>query len=113
MSDAAPVLPGNAGPDDYPRMLYHPSGDTMIVADPAAHDAAHQEGWATTPSPVHQRPSPSAMPILSGADPSALLLRAVLEAVLDERGLTKALTDALTASPGDEPVPHLNLPRRR
>jgi len=114
VSDAAPVLPGNAGPDDYPRMLYHPSGDTMIVADPAAHDAAHQEGWATTPSPVHQRPSPSAMPILSGADPSALLLRAVLEAVLDERGLTKAFTDTLMGSPtSDEPVPHLNLPRRR
>ena len=77
----------------------------MIVADPAAHDAAHQEGWATTPSPVHQRPSPSAMPILSGADPSALLLRAVLEAVLDERGLTRQLTDALTAPPSEPPQP--------
>ena len=103
MSEAAPVLPGNAGPDDYPRMLYHPSGETMVVADPAAHEQAHQEGWATVPSPIHHRPAQSAMPVLSGADPTALLLRAVLEAVLDERGLTKALTDALTAPEPPQP----------
>ena len=111
MSEAAPVLPGNAGPDDYPRMLYHPSGRTMVVAGPAAHEQAHQEGWATTPSPIHHQPTQSAMPVLSGADPTAVLLRAVLEAVLDERGLTKALTDAL-AAPRIEP-PSEPQPRRR
>ena len=111
MSEAAPVLPGNAGPDDYPRMLYHPDGRTQVVADVAEHEKAHAEGWATVPSAIHQQPVVSVAPILSGADPIAVLLRSVVEAVMDDRGLTKAFTAALTLSSTPTDVGHF--PRHR
>lgn len=103
MSGAAPVEPGNAGRADYPKMLYHPDGRTEVVADAEAHQKLHEEGWATTPSPIHQKPPASHSPVMSGMDPQALLLRAVIEAVLDERGLTREAVGRLAPTAGHGP----------
>lgn len=45
------------GPADYPRMLYHPDGRTMVVDTPDHHEQLLRDGWVTAPLPVHrQRP---------------------------------------------------------
>jgi hypothetical protein len=85
----ARIIPGNAGRDDYPRMLYHPDGNTIVVATPGEHDKLAREGWEQVPLAIHQRRPVTHSPTASGADPLAVLLRDVLEAVLDERGIGK------------------------
>jgi hypothetical protein len=53
---AAPTA-GTPGHADYPRMLYHPDGRTMVVDTPEAHDRVKPYGWGTIPLAVHrQRP---------------------------------------------------------
>lgn len=86
---AAAVLPGNAGRADYPRMLYHPDGSIRVVDTPEEHDAAAREDWGTVPQDIHMRPAATPSPIMSGGDPLAQMIRDVLEAVLDERGIGK------------------------
>lgn len=87
---AAEVLPGNsAGRADYPRMLYHPDGRTIVVVTPADHDALAQDDWGTVPLDIHRQPPVNLTPILSGGDPLAQMIRDVLESVLDERGIGK------------------------
>ena len=87
---AAEVLPGNsAGRADYPRMLYHPDGRTVVVQSPEEHDRLAKDDWGTVPQDVHRRPPVNASPILSGGDPLAQMIRDVLESVLDERGMGK------------------------
>lgn len=83
----APARPGNASRADYPRMLYHPDGRTITVADPEEHDKLAKEGWDTVPPPnyVGRKPTPS----VGSGDALSQLIRAVMEAVLDERGFTK------------------------
>jgi hypothetical protein len=96
------VAPGNAGRDDYPRMLYHPDGRTLVVDTPAQEDPLLHEGWVGKPLPVHLRPKSTPSMVFGSNDPLAVIFRAVLEQVLDERGVGR--------SPGVvEPVPHLPL----
>jgi hypothetical protein len=85
---AAPAVPGNAGRADYPRMLFLPDGRTMVAATPEEHDRMAQEGWEQLPAAIHttRAPTPSGS---SAGDPLAQMIREVLEAVLDERGIGK------------------------
>jgi len=85
----ATVQPGNAGRADYPKMLYHPDGATIVVATPREHDTLAKEGWEQMPLPIHQQRPVTATPVFSGGDPLAILIRETLEAVLDERGIGK------------------------
>jgi hypothetical protein len=39
--------PHYTGSDDYPRMLYHPDGRTIVVESPEEHDKAMADGWGT------------------------------------------------------------------
>lgn len=82
-------LTGNAGRNDYPRMLYHEDGRTIIVETPEEHDALHRDGWGQAPLAIHQKPPPSPSPTMSGGDPMAALIRETLEAVLAEHGVIK------------------------
>jgi hypothetical protein len=97
MSDLPPALPGNAGRADYPRMVYHKDGRSRIVQTPAEENGLRAHGWGQQPHAAHRRPA-NAMPVVSGADPIALLLRDVLERVLDERGLTRDAIAKLTGA---------------
>ena len=109
-----PAQPGNAGRNDYPRMLYHPDGRTMTVETPAQEDALRAEGWGQRAHAAHHKPQVSASPVMSGGDPMGALIRSVLEAVLDERGLTKELGYSLrTAAQMPEPAaPQIEFPSR-
>lgn len=52
---AAPI--GKPGPADYPRMLYHQDGRTIIAATPEQHDRLKPDGWEKAPLAVRrQRP---------------------------------------------------------
>lgn len=84
---AAEVLPGNMGRADYPKMLFHPDGRTVVAATPEEHEALARDDWGTVPQDVHRQPVVTASPILSGGDPLALMIRDVLDSVLDERGI--------------------------
>lgn len=85
----AVVRPGNASRADYPRMLYHPDGRTITVASPEEHDKLAKEGWDTVPADIHMHPKPSPSGLYGAGDALSMQIRAVLEAVLDERGFTK------------------------
>jgi hypothetical protein len=85
---AAPAIPGNAGRADYPKMLFLRDGRTMVVATPEEHDTMAQEGWEQIPGPIHTTPAPTPSGSSAG-DPLAQMIREVLEAVLDERGIGK------------------------
>ena len=99
------AVPGNAGRDDYPKMLYHPDGRTAEVEGPAQDEAMRREGWSPSPSPIHHRPPPTPSAAVGGGDPLGMMIRAILEQVLDERGVGKA--------PGaPDPVPEMP-PRNR
>ena len=106
---------GNAGRADYPRMLYNPDGRTMVVDSAAAHDALAKEGWSQTPAPIHtgRRPTPS--PMANNGDPIVAQLRAMIERILDERGLTAAHALNVAKLAGAEPgePPQMSLPSRR
>lgn len=45
---------GKSGPD-YPRMLYHPDGRTIIVDTPELHARLTPDGWVITPLAVHRQ----------------------------------------------------------
>jgi hypothetical protein len=94
---SASVTPGNAGRNDYPRMVYHPDGRSQVVEDAAKENVLHLQGWGQRPTEAHRARPPTPSPTMSGNDPATLLLRSVLERVLDERGFTKALSQALIA----------------
>jgi hypothetical protein len=79
--------PGNSGRADYPRMLYHGDGRTVVVATPKEHDDLLKAGWDSVPQSVHMRPAPSPAPIMAGGDPMGAMIRQILNEVLDERGL--------------------------
>ena len=98
------AIPGNAGRADYPRMVYHADGRTMQVETAEQEDGLRSEGWGQRPHPIHMRPKPS--PSVVGGygsnDPLAMLIRNVLEQVLDERGFGKR--DAGEAAPEMPPL---------
>jgi hypothetical protein len=98
------AIPGNAGRDDYPRMLFHPDGRTMVVDDPAQEDPLLHEGWSQKPAEAHLKPPATPSVAFGGGDPLAVMIRNILEQVLDERGVGRA--------PGHEPVPELPLRSR-
>src|SRR5215469_16297793 len=79
-------------------MLYNPDGQTRIVDGPDEHDRLARQGWQQNPLPVHQRPQVSHSPVMSGGDPMGLLVRSVIEAVLDERGFTREFAAKLAAA---------------
>lgn len=82
------AVPSNSrGRDDYPRMLYHADGRTMTVDSPEAEDPLLRQGWSQRAQPAHQRPVPTPSVAFGGGDPLAVMIRNVLEAVLDERGI--------------------------
>lgn len=83
------AVPGNAGRNDYPKMLFHGDGRTMVVETPEEHDAFDREGWEQTPLPIHTTPKPTPSGFSASGDPLSLLIRETLEAVLDERGVGK------------------------
>jgi hypothetical protein len=70
-------------------MLYHPDGRTTIVETAEEHDRLTPDGWGTTPLAVHQQRPVTHHGFLGAAnnDPLAVIIREVLEQVLDERGL--------------------------
>lgn len=98
MSDKPAAVPGNAGPNDYPRMLYHPDGRTCTVQDPIEHERLGGE-WSQTPLPVHLRPRATPSAVHGSFDPLAIMIREILNQVLDERGVGMA--------PGTEAAPHM------
>jgi hypothetical protein len=57
-SDAmAAPSPGQPGPADYPRMLFHADGTTLVVQTPEEHARRMADGWSPTAFAVHlQRP---------------------------------------------------------
>ena len=89
MADPAPARPGNADRNDYPRMLYQPDGRTLIVETPGEHDRLMADGWDTVPSEVHTRNPATPAPALSAGDPLGVMVRQILNEVMDERGLGK------------------------
>ena len=93
------AIPGNAGRADYPRMLYHADGRIIVVQTPEQHEAQLAHGFSQNPQPVHQQRQATHSGVLSSGEPLALLLREVIEHVLDERGLTKAWVDEWTSAP--------------
>lgn len=89
MVEPAPARPGNAGRNDYPRMLYQDDGRTLIVESPEEHDRMMKEGWDTVPAEAHRRIPPTPAPALNAGDPMGQMIRQILNEVLDERGLGK------------------------
>lgn len=89
MVEPAPARPGNAGRNDYPRMLYQTDGRTLVVESPEEHDAMQREGWDIVPSEVHQKPPPTQAPAMNAGDPMGVMIRQIMNEVLDERGLGK------------------------
>ena len=56
VSDAmAAPSPGQPDPADYPRMLFHADGTTIVVETPEQHDRLTPDGWGTIPLDVHLR----------------------------------------------------------
>ena len=98
MSDLPPAIPGNAGRADYPRMVYHKDGRNRIVQSAAEENTLRFEGWGQQPQAQHRRSGTSAMPLVGMSDPLGILLRSILEQVLDERGLTKDAIAKLTGA---------------
>ena len=90
-------------------MLYHPDGRVLVVQSPEQHQLHAEQGWQQTPLQVHHERPATHSPSLSSGEPLAILLRNVLEQVLDERGLTKAWVDGY-ADPA--PLPELKLSKR-
>jgi hypothetical protein len=77
---------------DYPRMLYHADGRTIIAETPEQQDPLIADGWSTIPSPIHQqRPVTHHGFLGASSDPLATIIREVLTQVLDERDLSGAL----------------------
>lgn len=107
------AVPGNAGRADYPRMLYHPDGRQITVQTPGQHQAHLEQGFSQTPMPVHHERPATHSPMLSNSDPLAILVRNVIEHVLDERGLTKDWVKANTPKPAEDEPPQLELSKRR
>lgn len=118
---SATVTPGNAGRNDYPRMVYHPDGRSMVVEDAARENVLHLQGWGQRPSEAHRAKVATPSPIMSGNDPASLLMKSVFERVLDERGLTKELLQLVAARlsemaqpvPEIPPMPETTQPRRK
>lgn len=108
------AVPGNAGRADYPRMLYHPDGRHVVVQSPEQHQAQLAGGFSQFPQPMHQQTPVVKQPMV--ADSITVLIREILERVLDERGLTKQLGMSLQAAAGIAPkseLPQLELSKRR
>lgn len=90
MADAptpAPARPGNAGRNDYPKMLYREDGATRVVETPEEHDGLMKQGWDSVPSEVHTRPPPTMAPAMNAGEPMGVMIRQILNEVLDERGV--------------------------
>jgi hypothetical protein len=83
-----PGIPGRPGAD-YPRMLYHADGRTLVVDGPEAHDQLIPDGWGTVPLAVHLRRPVTHHGVLGASHdhPLAAIIREVLTQVLDERGV--------------------------
>lgn len=73
--------------DDYPRMLYRTDGATRVIETPEEQEQLLQHGWDTMPSEVHQRPPPTQAPAMNAGDPMGVMIRQILNEVLDERGI--------------------------
>lgn len=84
-----PIAAPTAGkPDpDYPRMLYHADGRTLVVATPEEHGALTPEGWETIPRAVHQQRPVTAHGVF-GADRMAVMIESVIREVFDEYDLS-------------------------
>lgn len=70
-------------------MVYHADGRTATVAS-SEEENALPEGWSQKPSPVHTKPVPTPSVAAGSNDPLAILIRNVLEQVLDERGIGRS-----------------------
>lgn len=81
--------PGNSGRADYPRMLYHADGRTLVAQTPEEHDSLHAQGWDTVPAEIHQKPLPTPSAAMAASDPYGLgpLIRQILNEVLNERNI--------------------------
>jgi hypothetical protein len=87
-------------------MIFHPDGRTMQVETAEEEDSLRHEGWGQKPLAVHMRPrpTPSSAPGYGDNDPLALLIRNVLERLLDERGIGRSPREADEASPEMPPL---------
>jgi hypothetical protein len=86
------AIPGNAGRADYPRMIFHPDGRTMQVETAEDEDGLRKDGWGQKPLPIHMKPKPTPSTAAGGYgvnDALGVLIRNILEQVLDERGVGK------------------------
>lgn len=72
------VRPGNSQRGDYPRMLYHADGRTIVVQDPAEHDKYHHEGWDTVPPLNRPRPVSNHGQLGATSDPMIEAIRQVV-----------------------------------
>jgi hypothetical protein len=95
--------PDNPGPDDYPRMLYHPDGRTTIVETAEEHDRLTPDGWGTIPLAVHQQRPVTHHGFLgaAGNDPLAATIREVMRSVLDEYDLSNFVTPEVSKRFGE------------
>jgi len=86
----APEETKEAPPSDYPRAMYRHDGQYKAAASPDEQAELEQAGWSTSyVAPLKPQSAQGAVQA-SGWDPFAMLLREVLEEVLDARGLGKS-----------------------
>jgi hypothetical protein len=70
---AAPEPDGSGA--DYPRMLYHPDGRTIIADTPEHHARLMPDGWVIAPLAVHQQRPVSHHGFLGADHPFVLPMR--------------------------------------
>ena len=88
-ADVSPRRPaeGAEGPVSYPRGMWRPDGYYATADDAAAEERMVLEGWSRSYVAPRTPQSMQGNVQSSGLDPLAMLIREVLESVLDERGL--------------------------
>jgi len=72
---------------EYPRQMYRADGHTDIALNEAQMQAMLEQGWSKTFVAPRYPQQAQGTVMASGLDPMAQMLREVLEAVLDERGV--------------------------
>jgi hypothetical protein len=73
--------------NNYPKAMYRPDGHFDTAADPAEEQLMLEQGWSARFVAPRSPQIAQGNVQASGLDPLAMLIREVLESVLDERGL--------------------------
>lgn len=103
MSDVVAAPPEVIMSHDYPRMLYHPDGRTIVVDTSEQHEQLAPEGWVIAPLAVHRQRQVAAHGAL-GANPMAVMIREAIREVFDEYDLVPAPATGRLSSVGWRPA---------